>query len=164
MTWVAVCLQDPPPGPYSRTLCRRWRVATPRRTLLPDGGFFVNLNIWKDCMFSNCFKFKMLVLRCFFGQNFKVYFGKFLDLASVCGSAVKYTRVCFSKRWRHVNVSAFERFGFKRQRLADFERYGRRRLASTSSILLQTLTSPRRHVDVTLTFLFWKIPPQYCWS
>ena len=28
-----------------------------------------------------------------------------------------YTRVCFSKRWRHVNVSAFERFHFQSHRI-----------------------------------------------
>ena len=38
-----------------------------------------------------------------FWQNFKVYFGQFLDLASVCGSAVKYIIlvVCYGSPQQH---------------------------------------------------------------
>ena len=84
----------------------------------------------------------------------------------MCGSAVKYTRVCFSNPWHHLNVSAFERFYFQRQLSPDFERFPRRQLALTSSILLQTLTSCSRNVMFTrrqrdVNILFWKIRPQY---
>ena len=36
-TWVDVWVPDDDPPPPSRTLSGRWRDATPRRTLLPDG-------------------------------------------------------------------------------------------------------------------------------
>ena len=45
--------------------------------------------------------------------------------------AGEYNRECVSKRWRHVNVSAFERYAFKRQRLAILKD-GRPQLALTS--------------------------------
>ena len=50
--------------------------------------------------------------------------------------------VCFSKRWRHVDVLAFERYTFKRQCLAGFEKYGRR----------------WRDVNFTSTFCFERFP------
>ena len=34
-------------------------------------------------MFSNCFQYKNACFEVFFWQNFKDYFGQFLDLASV---------------------------------------------------------------------------------
>ena len=58
-------------------------------------------------------------------------------------------------------VSAFERYAFKRQRLADFDRYGRRPLAST------LVNVCKRWRDVHVNVLFWKIPPlgtQQCFS
>ena len=61
-------------------------------------------------------------------------------------------RVCFSKCWSHVNVSAFERFHF--QRWPDFERFRWRQLVLMSSILLQMLMWRWRDINRTSTFCF----------
>ena len=72
-------------------------------------------------MLFNCFKFKNVCFKVFFNKIVKFILANFWIWHQCSLKAGEYTRVCFSKRWRHVNVLAFERYGFKRQRRASPE-------------------------------------------
>ena len=55
-------------------------------------------------MFSNCFKHKNACFEVFFGKTLKFTF-QFLDLASVCGSAVKLTKSILGSAFQNIDVT-----------------------------------------------------------